>query len=65
MPFSDTPLSVDLNKGKSQVKVYKRLRQDSYYESANIVLKSIHSDLAKVKESNPENYDEFVNYIGL
>lgn len=65
MLSSDTPLPVDLNKIKSQVKVYKRLRHDSYYESSDIVLKSIQSNLAKIKETHPEHYDEVVNYIGL
>jgi len=65
MELSDIQLPVDLNKIKSQVRVYKRLRQDNYYESAKIELLSIQSNLAKIKESNPEHYDALVNYIGL
>jgi len=65
MEFSHIQLPVDLNKMKTQVRVYKRLRQDSYYDSAKIVLKSIQSNLAKIKESNPEHYDALVNYIEL
>ncbi len=65
MEFDAMQLPFDPHKLKSQVRLYKRLRQDNYYESAAIELKSIQMNLSKIKEANPASYDAFVKFIGL
>ena len=56
---------VDLDDMKTQVEIYKQLKQNGYVESSEKALASIERSLDTLKASAPDEYERYIATLDL